>query len=409
MKAKQILFFIIFIILSPLWAYIDCELFQGYRLFYWHLMYLPYAFFLIYLLYNKLKINVKQIVQISLSLVFLFIYYLIRSLFINEEELSGLYITSFSWVLPLLLLLIIIYNSTIREKHIKIAISLIKVTLIVAFLFTFIQLFFNSDFFVFKEAGQILPADTTDQYSRLPSMFSFLSSNEIGFSFLPLFSILLAYQIKEKEKASTIIFWLCIAGFVALLTNARYVIFGFFIICSQLIFNGQFAKNRVKSLSVFLIVIILFYFFVGLVGYDFDNYVTEKLFSQTSNEARITSYFMFLNYFPENPIFGAGVRASRALWSELGNSESFMQIHIGYLSHLYEFGIVGSLFLFSFYLFVVKKFVQTLKFSKFSGGLFAMIAFLFANLTLVEYSLFYYGFILVFVFDRYYSKKESIT
>jgi len=89
------------------------------------------------------------------------------------------------------------------------------------------------------------------------------------------------------------------------------------------------------------------------------------------------------------------------------------QIHVGYLSHLVSFGIVGSFFMFGFWFLLAKKLYKSAKYTKYWGSFFAFLIYLWAQTTLVYYSIFFYGLIFAFVFDKYvkdnYSNKEFVS
>jgi hypothetical protein len=408
-KYKQLTFFAIFLAASPIWAYLDTALFPDNILYYRHLMYVSYLIFGLAVFNNGFGLATNSIGGIILSLLLLFLYYLLRSHFSTVGQLNWLYISSYRWVIPMLLYILVIYNSEIDQRIIEYLILFIKITIILAAVISLIQLTIDRSFFEYQIAAEKMMINTHDDYTRYQSIFSFLSPNDLGFSFLSISSILIGYLILIKEKYSRILLWILIISIVALLSNARYVIFGFFIVVSQIFFKEFNFRNIFRNLFILFLTITVIYLTLSYIGFDINQYITDKILSSKSNSSRIISFFVFLKYFPQNPMFGTGVRASAQLWNELGGSDNFMQIHIGYLSHLYEFGLIGSLFLFSFYFFVLKKLYITKKLTGFSGGYFAMLIFLFANLTLVEYSMFFYGLMIVFIFDSYYSQKDETS
>jgi O-antigen ligase len=215
--------------------------------------------------------------------------------------------------------------------------------------------------------------------------------------------------MKKRESGMKLLFWSLLAGLTAFLSNSRYVSFGFIIIMMQILFDSYYVKLKKVTLVLVFILPVSIFFILQFIGYDLNDYLANRLFSKDSDSSRIISFFLFLKYFPEAPFWGTGVRASYSLWRELGNSDTLMQIHIGFLSHLYEFGAVGSLLLFTIYFLIIRKFSNTRKLTGYSGSLFAFIMFLFANLTMVEYSVFFYGLMLSMVFDRYFFQKSLVT
>ncbi len=70
---------------------------------------------------------------------------------------------------------------------------------------------------------------------------------------------------------------------------------------------------------------------------------------------------MFTEFFPNKPFFGTGIHVGEDLLRAIGGRSS--QMHVGYLSHLYEYGIVGSILLFYFLYLVFRKFKRDSRFT----------------------------------------------
>ena len=93
-------------------------------------------------------------------------------------------------------------------------------------------------------------------------------------------------------------------------------------------------------------------------------------------------------------------RASQAIGSS--------HIHVGYLSHLVAYGIVGCFFLFGFWFLLVKKLYRTAKQTNYWGSFFAFLTFLWAFATFSHSSIFLYGLIFALVFNKYFEDKFSM-
>ena len=402
MNTRQIFLLITILAFAPLLGFLDNVIFPHVLAYYTHLTYFLLFMVAIFLFTKGIKTTTFN--SISFFLFLLFLYYLLRSYILPVQSNQKLILTSYAWIMPVIAYITIIYNSTIKKQHIQFLISMIKVTIVVACFASLVQAIVNPSFWVFHGTSPSTISTVEDFYQRNLSIFSYLDSNDLGFSFLPMFSILLGYILQNKATNRTIIFWAFLAGITAFLSNARYVSFGFILILFQIFFNTSYVKNRRITLIGIFGVPITIFFLLQFIGYDLSDYVSNRLLSEESNASRITSFFLFTEHFPEAPYWGTGVRATQSLWRELGNSEGFMQIHIGFLSHLYEFGVIGSFFLFSVYYLIVRKLITTKRLTGFSGSLFGFIVFLFANLTLVDYGIYFYGLLFVFVFDKYYSQ-----
>ena len=80
-------------------------------------------------------------------------------------------------------------------------------------------------------------------------------------------------------------------------------------------------------------------------------------------------------------------------------------IHVGYLSHLTAFGLIGCFFLFGFWYLLIRNLFKTARYSHYWGSVFAFLAFLWSFTTMSQSSIFYYGIIWAFVFDKYYIER----
>jgi O-antigen ligase len=122
--------------------------------------------------------------------------------------------------------------------------------------------------------------------------------------------------------------------------------------------------------------------------------------SESSAGARITSYNVFVLKFPEHPWFGVGPHTRDDVAALLG--EGVPIIHVGYLSYLYYYGIVGCFFFFFSLIFLLKDaFMVGWKF-RFWGSFYGILAFCLANATLVYFNLSEAGIVLAVVYLRYY-------
>ena len=122
---------------------------------------------------------------------------------------------------------------------------------------------------------------------------------------------------------------------------------------------------------------------------------------------RLLAFDVFGHLYVENAIFGKGklhdfegkgkdYELVRALQ---GKSS---QIHVGYLSLLYYYGLVGGLLFVGFLVFMTVSLYQSAKIHQHWGPFFGFIQFLLTNATGVWLHIYFMGYILCFMFDRYY-------
>ncbi|MBN1414603.1 MAG: O-antigen ligase family protein [Bacteroidales bacterium] len=297
-------------------------------------------------------------------------------------------------------MLLLIENFEIqKQKTIDHLYLIFKITIVVAFLFSCIQLFYDPFFFT-PETIQERYFNRISYNIRLSSIFGWIGRNETGMSFLPLLSLVICDSIIRKDK--WLYLWIILGGLVAFSSNSRWIQLNFLIICSLLI------VYRKVSLAMYLIIlgsaIVIFVTILYLGGTNIIEYIQLRLLANTA-ESRYLAFDMFARFFKENPMFGTGIHVTNELRLALLGRSS--QIHIGYLSHLYEFGIVGSVILFSFWFSVIRKFYFSARRTNFYGIFFAFLSFLLANLTLVSYSFFSYGIFMAFLLDKYYSEGDT--
>ncbi len=334
-----------------------------------------------------------------LPLILLVINYFIWDLLNNEITIlsSGIfsYLYSNLW-LHTITILILIENTQFDKRFINTILTIFKVTIVIAFLASIIQLVFNP-FFLMPEKLKFIFFDS-DQYElRLNSIFISLGPMKVGATFLPIISILIGFYLYKGTSLNIIL--LAMAGIVLFATKSRWVYLNFIIILMQYpLVNGINITKLIRVSLIILISSVALIIVLNAAGFDFNIFVEERLLSNSAS-SRFLAFEMFSDFFPKNPFFGSGVHVGDDLRLAIGGRSS--QIHVGYLSHLYEFGLIGSLFLFSFLLMVVNKFSSSARMTKYYGSLFAFIALLVANLTLVNFEIFHYGLLFTFIFNKY--------
>ncbi len=384
-----------FLAFAPIWGYILLVYFQ--RAPNWVL---GAVFTIISLIYfPRLFIRKKFVVPLYVKFLILsFLYYYIWGMTNNYEQYGGFF--KFLYKNPAMFsifVFLMVENAVFTGKFIRRIVIIFKATIIVAFIVSFIQVFVIEYFLI---PVQLYEDVNIAQFGiiRFPSFFAYLDPNEMGFSFLPIAGIVLSYDMYYKNRFTAV--FVVLSGVVAILSSTRYIQIGYFIILMQLLIGKKFSlKNTMLLLVMLGVSIFLSTIFLRAIGFDLDDYYYTRLIERTYM-SRIVGINLFIRFFPQNPLFGVGQRVSDELYSALGGYSS--QIHIGYLSHLYEWGIVGSIFVFTAWALMALKMWRVAVHSRFYGGFFGMLIFLFANATLVEYDLFHYGIIFSLVFTKFF-------
>ncbi len=394
-------------LLSPLLSYVSFGLMHGSSSSYYFQVFICiYALLFIFLIKKSIKLEADHFFLIG------YITYLIIWSFFNDsvEDKNFIYQFLNNVTLPhiaILFFLFVIYNTTFTDSFIKTTVIVIKTTVIIASAVSVMQ-FFNPDFL---DAWKLYNEDGTSYLAgnkyldRRTSIFGYINQNELGLSYLPLLSVLVGYILRNKK--GMLLFFLFFAAISVFLSNARYVMISFILILIQIFFYQRQTNSGLLKYS-FFIVFSLFSFFIitNFFDYNLTDWFDERLLSEGSlgETSRYKAWENFIIFFPQHYIVGTGVHLTREIEYASYMSGS-SQIHVGYLSHLVSYGLLGSFFLFGFWILILKKLYKTARASQFLGSFFAFIIFLWAQATLVNYSIFFYGIIFAFIFDKYYSDK----
>ncbi len=389
-------------LLSPILSYYTMERF-GFpitRIF----SYLLVIYGIVFFISAKKKILIPKYAYF----LFFFIVFLQIRIWINGK--TGIYNLFFGPHTSVLIMMLIIYNTNFTDRFIKRSISVIKITVIIAAIVSIIQVYYPD----FLNAWSFWGADYKAQTGTLSiyetrrvSIFGFIDNNELGLSYMPLLAVLIGFLLYNKNKLYK--YFLFFGGITAILTNGRYVIVAFVIITIQIIIYGKIKIKKVFKYTMLAIIgLFLFYQLVNYFDYNLRDWYNERLFAEgsISETTRYKAIGNFLIFFPQKPLFGTGgmTDAIKEASANVGSS----QIHVGYLSGLVYYGIVGSFFLFGFWFLLAKKLYKTAKLTNYWGSFFAFIIFLWANFALVTFHIFFYGIIFALVFDKYHTDKFII-
>lgn len=355
------------------------------------------------------KQNGLKLPPLAFFILVFFIFQFIWKIRIGESGLIKMLLKSHQ--LAIFFIVIIIYNTIFKDKFIRKSILIIKITVILAAVVSVIQIFdikflYAGDYYHTED--DIKQVGYNIYTYRRASIFGFIDQNAVGLAFIPLLSVLTGYMLLNKEKY--IWLYLFLGGIVAFLTNSRYIIIGFIIVIFQII---MVYKVRTAGYVKFVFIAFIGFFFIYQVlyfsGYNFQDWFKTRLFAEGSitETTRYKAVGNFLIFFPNSPILGSGELSKKAIVAsqKVGSSH----IHVGYLSHLVMYGVVGCFFLFGYWYLLVKKMHKTAKRSTYWGSYFAFLVFLWSFATMSQSSIFFYGLIIAMVFDKYYSDKYYIT
>ena len=296
--------------------------------------------------------------------------------------------------------LIILENTDFDKKLVNNIFFIIKASMFIACFFTFLQIIYKPYFAVYPSYLPTTGLDIAHTFfgARRKSMFGYLHRLGVGVSFVPIFATFLSVNLLNKVNMKKYVLYVFCASIVCFGSNARWVMLNFIVVIGMVVFD---AKNKIHGfLKYFLvgcITVLFFAVFIQALGFDFSSIVEHRL--KSGDQGRLHSLQVFSAFFKQNPIFGRGYHITSVDSYALSASG---QIHIGYLAHLDQWGLVGSLFRFSFWFMFLCNLWRGARKSKFYGAFFAFVTFLLANITLVHYSLIHYGILLSFMFHQYF-------
>lgn len=391
-------------LLSPLLSYLTTEVFDLFTILHVY-VFLVNILGIIFIFANW---NKKIKVPHFLYFMILWSIYLIVWTFYNGsiEDDGIIALLRRGREIAIIFFLLIIYNTNFRNKFITNSILIFKFTVLSSFLFTLIQVinpaFFNAwDYWT--SDSNISNINDNDIYQiRRTSIFGFIDLNAVGLTFVPILSLLIGYLIYNNSYFLT---YLMMGGIVAVLSNTRYVMVAFLIITLQyLLYNTQLIKSLLKYMIMIFFLLFFIIISISSLDYDISSYFQQRLFAEgaLTETTRFIALINFAEFFPLNPLIGNGdiynedvVYASRLYGSS--------HIHVGYLSHLVAYGLIGCFFLYSFWFTVMHRFFKTAKATGYWGSFFGFLVFLWAFATFSQSSIFYTGIIYTFVFDKYFN------
>lgn len=243
---------------------------------------------------------------------------------------------------------------------------------------------------------------------RCFSIYSWVDMNSQGITFPILISILLSVHKRDKLILSLTGI---IGIIVAFLTRARYVMISILITFIQILYSK---KTNYSKKGLYIVYFVTVVFALGIVAENFgfnyqkviDERILEKGTDMHSASVRVLSYYVFVAKFPEHPYFGVGPKTGDDVIKLLEGKAPL--IHVGYLSYLYFYGIVGASLLFLALFYLVWDAWRIGKKSDFWGSFYGLLGFCFANTTFVYFNLSEMGIVLSVIYLRYYEKKAFL-
>ena len=318
-------------------------------------------------------------------------------------------------------LIFIIENLKVSKKFYYQMLKYSKIILAIAFVVILVQQAYKTDFLVDPDIKDSLVGTDSNEV-RLPSIYSWIGSLLVtGFAFVPIFLIMIEEMKIKKQK---IFNWVLLGLLFAFLTKNRWIMLNMLLVF-VLVFKEQ--RERFKQFLKYgvylpIIIVIASILLSTFAGIDIKGIAEDRILESNkkpglenkSASSRLLAFVVFGKLFKENPILGRGSikygmggtgKQDYKLRKILSGRSS--QIHVGYLSLLYMYGLIGGgLFLIFLYLILKKLYRDAKKMQKWAPFL-GVLGFAIANLTLVTFHFYQVGLLFALFANQHYLLQHN--
>lgn len=306
------------------------------------------------------------------------------------------------------LVFIIVENTLIPPKFLKISNTLLFSIIILSFIVSVVQMFNPSFFVQIDQSEKYLNMILYERGSSL-SIYSWLGRNSLGISFIAI-SCVYTGQLLLNKKNTTLI--LILSGTISFLSKGRYVMVSFLYNLFQRYFYGKrdFIKITKTIFYILTIVLLTLGFLQYVLKVNVNNIIEERILEtnkptlyEKGASSRLIAFEVFSEIFPINPFFGAGMKNTAKLDEILEGRSS--TIHVGWLYIFYTYGIFGGFLFIIFFFHLLKNLTMVARISGFWGSHSAFITFALANLTLPYFKLFEMGLVIALIYNKIYKQN----
>lgn len=313
--------------------------------------------------------------------------------------------------------LLVIENVRIPDNFYSKIKTITKVVLIIAFIVILVQGFISTSFFVSPRSYGVVDLINEEEF-RLPSIYSWLGSSAyMGLAYFPLLAIIICEALKENGKYIWILFFM--GAIVAFLNKSRFMMLNYLVIFSLIpLYRKVNFLGMVKVIALILGLTVASYYGAKAVNYDIDKVVNDRILESGSGSVqnssagtRLIAIQVFSDLFPRNPILGKGMlhgfgtNGSKDMDLVRAIHGRSSQIHVGFLSLFYYYGLIGGGLYLLFLFFLFRKLYKDAKATHFWAVFITWIMFFLTNLTLVSLDILNMGLILSLFFNNYYISK----
>ncbi len=313
----------------------------------------------------------------------------------------------------------IIENLFISKKYFKSILKVSKMVLIIATIVIIIQQVYSPSFFMRRDmfSEELLAQETTVRLYSIYTWFGTILS--AGFSFVPIFLIIFE---DEDRKNNKIIPWLLLGLIFVFLSKQRWVMLNFSLVFVLLFMSSHRRDKVLRFVKLFFMVPIVFvgmFYILNFIGIEADKIVSDRIFetgkkdiSQKSAGTRILALKAFNQLYWDNPILGIG----NIKYGMGGSGEQdyqlrrilkgrSSQIHVGYLSLFYVYGLIGAVLFLSFLFLLLRRLYKNAKKTSFWAPFLGILGVAIDNFVDVNFQFFIMGLILALLANSYYQQN----
>ncbi len=349
------------------------------------------------------------VVPLLLFLVFTFL----SDIYIVNREIDFSYIRNNRYLGGIIVLLIlenISFSKNFKSYLWKGSIFIIMLAIVTIIL----QQLFDASFFT-RDLGDV----NAIREDRLSSIYTWNDAGpmSLGLCFFPILAVMIGEILKDTGKINfQVLSYLVLGLIVAVLNRARIsLVFVFTIFLLIPIYQTVNVKNILKYILIFLVFIIVSVSSMKVIGFDVNHYVNERVLEKSEGGLlhgdagnRVFAFKVFAMLFPRSPVVGAGKKHTFdssgtkdiALERIIKNRTS--QIHVGYLSLLYYYGVLGGGFYILFLMFFTIRLFNRAKLMGYWGPFVGWLMYLLNNWTDVYLYFDIVGIVVILCFEKYY-------
>lgn len=309
---------------------------------------------------------------------------------------------------------LVIENTWFTKTYIKKLTGFLKVLFWISVVVILIQQTVDYNFLLNPHSLETVEA-AEEMERRFSSIYSYLGGTiYAGLTVIPILSIIIAENLKRNKPA--MIYYVAGAIF-SLINKSRWILINLFITLFTKFNLRKTSIVQVFKLALMIVIVsIATSWVLGYFGFNIDELVAERLLEtnrgglkEGAASTRLLAFEIFGKVYPDNPVvgkgnlsWGEGATGDKELATLLKGRSS--QIHVGYLSLFYWYGMLGTLpFLFFLYC-LMKKLRNTARKLDYWGPYWGMMGLVVANLTLVHLNLNIPGLLLCLAYNKYYEQ-----